>query len=439
MENHSAAVRPLVEDDKARILDLLRRTGFFTDDEVAVAEELIDAWLYKPEQKDYRVYATGRPGEPEGYVCFGPTPATEGTYDLYWIAVDPRLQGRGIGRRLLAFTEEEVRSEGGKLIIIETSSTERYGSTQNFYLKAGYAVEARIKDFYRRATTGSSSPSGASPERRRDRLHHDREGPNTAPRTSVRPCPTSTSSSTSSARRSPAPPLEGRRRRLAHAALPRRGAGRGYPRFRRLYTHVPGPRPRDSAFAVRENRAPHPYQHRPVQGALPPSRDLRTNRGRARRRLDGRVRGRHRRHGYPARLYQDRGQSRPLDRSARDPHPGGGADLACVRRPVGRLPTVLAAHVVRGRVGSDLCLTKQPRGDRIECHRACPPWCELADESSGDAGACAAGSVACVRLEHRAEARRSAGGREGLARSWESPAGWTTLSDTVNREPSLGS
>ena len=37
-----------------------------------------------------------------GYYCIGPTPATEGTFDLYWIAVEPSLHGRGVGSALNA-------------------------------------------------------------------------------------------------------------------------------------------------------------------------------------------------------------------------------------------------------------------------------------------------------------------------------------------------
>jgi ribosomal protein S18 acetylase RimI-like enzyme len=84
-----------------------------------------------------------------GYVCYGPTPATEGTYDLYWIAVAPQIQGQGIGRDLLNYVETAVQMKHGHLIIIETSSQEKYWPTRNFYLRNGYTIAAQIKDFYR--------------------------------------------------------------------------------------------------------------------------------------------------------------------------------------------------------------------------------------------------------------------------------------------------
>jgi ribosomal protein S18 acetylase RimI-like enzyme len=135
--------------DKNPVLRILEKTGMFTPEEIDVALELIDAWLSKPEQKDYIIRTAEYEGGVAGYVCYGPTPATEGTFDLYWVAVDPALQGRGIGKELLHFTEEAVRTQGGRLLVIETSSREKYRPTQAFYEKNGYRVEARIEDFYR--------------------------------------------------------------------------------------------------------------------------------------------------------------------------------------------------------------------------------------------------------------------------------------------------
>ncbi len=142
-------VRPFVIEDRAPILDILHRTGMFTSEEIEVARELIDAWIYRPEQKDYILYAAEAEGKVWGYVCYGPTPATEGTFDLYWIAVDPLQQRSGIGKQLLLFTEELIRKDRGRLIIIETSSQDKYSPTRSFYERNGYILEARIKDFYR--------------------------------------------------------------------------------------------------------------------------------------------------------------------------------------------------------------------------------------------------------------------------------------------------
>lgn len=143
-------IRKLKAKDREVIFAILKNTAMFTEQEIDVALELIDVYLNHKNQKDYLIYvAETAQGQVVGYVCYGPTAVAEGTYDLYWIAVDSRFQGQGIGKQLLIFTEEEVRKLKGRLIIIETSSQEKYASTQNFYLGNRYVLAARIKDYYR--------------------------------------------------------------------------------------------------------------------------------------------------------------------------------------------------------------------------------------------------------------------------------------------------
>lgn len=145
-------IRPLVAADRGAVLGIVRRVGNFTADEVDVAMELVDEWLADGESSGYltRVLAdSDAVPSVRGYVCFGPTPMTEGTFDLYWIAVDPDDQGRGFGARLITATEEEVRARGGRLLLIETASQEAYAATIRFYERAGYVIESRIADYYR--------------------------------------------------------------------------------------------------------------------------------------------------------------------------------------------------------------------------------------------------------------------------------------------------
>lgn len=143
-------IRALQETDWEAVDKILLATGMFNSAEIEVADELLDIFLHKLGQKDYQIHVAIAADDRQvcGYVCFGPTPATQSTFDLYWIAVAPGKQGHGIGRQLLHFTENECRKQGGKLLIIETSSVELYHPTHAFYEKNGYRVEARIKDFY---------------------------------------------------------------------------------------------------------------------------------------------------------------------------------------------------------------------------------------------------------------------------------------------------
>lgn len=88
-------------------------------------------------------------GRVAGYVCFGPTPMTEGTYDLYWIATDPSARGKGVGSALVGAMEKELSGHGARMIRVETSATDAYGSTRLFYQRARYVEEARLRDFYK--------------------------------------------------------------------------------------------------------------------------------------------------------------------------------------------------------------------------------------------------------------------------------------------------
>jgi ribosomal protein S18 acetylase RimI-like enzyme len=141
-------VRPMRADDEPQIMDILRHTPEFKRHEVAVAEEVIDSYLHDPRNSGYFVLvAEGNPGI-DGYICYGPTPCTEGTWDIYWEAVKRGKRGTGIGAALIRAAEAAVRKARGRLIVIETSSTPAYGNTRLFYRSRGYEEIARIPDFY---------------------------------------------------------------------------------------------------------------------------------------------------------------------------------------------------------------------------------------------------------------------------------------------------
>ena len=142
-------LRNLEPQDFDPLSSILRRTGAFTEPEVECALELLDTVLNRPEQRDYLVTVAVEDKTVAGYILYGPIPLTEGSYDIYWIAVDPDLQGRHIGRQLLHCSEADILARGGGLICIETSSQSGYSGTRQFYLNNGYQEESRIRDFYR--------------------------------------------------------------------------------------------------------------------------------------------------------------------------------------------------------------------------------------------------------------------------------------------------
>jgi ribosomal protein S18 acetylase RimI-like enzyme len=147
--NNDGRIRPLQHSDRDPLVAAVRATAVFSDAEVDIARELIDTVLDKPHQQDYCIYVYANGATPLGYYCIGPTPGTEGTFDLYWIVVAPGTQGTGIGSALDAHAEDVMRSRGGRLVVAETSSTARYDRTRAFYAHRGYTEVARIRDYYR--------------------------------------------------------------------------------------------------------------------------------------------------------------------------------------------------------------------------------------------------------------------------------------------------
>ena len=111
--------------------------------------ELVSIAGSNPLQEDYNVYVyENSNGSVIGYHCTGKRPLTDGVYDLYWIAVDPEIEIKGIGKQLLEHAEGFVKVNKGRWILAETSSKDSYLKTRNFYLRNNYSIVAQINDFY---------------------------------------------------------------------------------------------------------------------------------------------------------------------------------------------------------------------------------------------------------------------------------------------------
>lgn len=138
-------IRPAHPNDRGRIEAITRGAGLFRDDEVPVALEVFDAAVGG--DPSYTAIVAERESRAAGWACWGPTPCTQGTYDMYWLAVDPALHGAGIGTRLVA--EMERRLAGvARLIVVETAGRPDYAPTRAFYEARGYRQAAMIPDFY---------------------------------------------------------------------------------------------------------------------------------------------------------------------------------------------------------------------------------------------------------------------------------------------------
>ncbi len=135
-------------EDRQAVLTFLAQTGFFRPDEMDIAREVLDEALAQGPKGHYQSFVACMDKEVVGWVCFGPTPCTIGSFDIYWIGVASAWQGRGIGRALMEFAEQAIAQRGGRLLVVETSSREKYLPTRRFYEALGYTEAAQIREFY---------------------------------------------------------------------------------------------------------------------------------------------------------------------------------------------------------------------------------------------------------------------------------------------------
>jgi ribosomal protein S18 acetylase RimI-like enzyme len=136
--------------DAGDIARVAQGTGVFTSEELRVVQEMLDTFL-DPEPRDdhtFIIYRNGNPNSVAGFACYGPTPLTEGIWDLYWICVDRAQQANGIGSTLLKKIEGELCARRARAIYLETSDSDAYKPARDFYERHGYEIAARFPDFY---------------------------------------------------------------------------------------------------------------------------------------------------------------------------------------------------------------------------------------------------------------------------------------------------
>ncbi len=134
--------------DLKQVIEIVRSTGFFSEEEIAISGELVEHALQFPGSDDYLFIFAEHNDCLCAYSCYGRIPLTRSSFDIYWIAVRSELRGSGIGRQLLRRTEEGIVTSGGTQAYLDTSGRAQYQPTRRFYEAAGYLPEATLKDFY---------------------------------------------------------------------------------------------------------------------------------------------------------------------------------------------------------------------------------------------------------------------------------------------------
>jgi ribosomal protein S18 acetylase RimI-like enzyme len=142
------ALRELEPGHRPALLTLIGSVELFSEDEKVVAVEVLDSYMEHPGKDYHALGAFTHRDVLLGYACYGPTPCTAGTWDLYWIAVSGDARGRGIGTLLMEEVERRLVHLNARLLLIETASRADYAPTRAFYERRGYEVVAIVPDFY---------------------------------------------------------------------------------------------------------------------------------------------------------------------------------------------------------------------------------------------------------------------------------------------------
>jgi aminoglycoside 6'-N-acetyltransferase I len=141
-------IRKLKPDDVKNIEAILKSIENFSEVEVSVAMELVNAAAANAEQTDYNIFVYEEKGKVVGYHCTGKRPLTDAVFDLYWIVTDPRHKNKGVGKTLLLHAEQFVTELNARWLLVETSSKDSYEGARNFYLRNNYSIISEINDFY---------------------------------------------------------------------------------------------------------------------------------------------------------------------------------------------------------------------------------------------------------------------------------------------------
>jgi ribosomal protein S18 acetylase RimI-like enzyme len=136
-------IRPLVHADLPAIKAVIDANDLFPS---GMLDGMTQDYLAAPDSPD--IWLTVDLSGPVGVAYLAPERMTEGTWNLYLIAIDPGHQGRGHGSAVMRHVEAMLAARGQRILLVETSGLPAFAATRAFYLGNGYDAEGRIRDFY---------------------------------------------------------------------------------------------------------------------------------------------------------------------------------------------------------------------------------------------------------------------------------------------------
>lgn len=138
-------IRLIQEDDLEYLKTIIESTKLFPSE---LLDEMVSDFFTNDKTQD--IWLTKIIDNiPIGIVYCAPERMTEGTFNLFLIAVHSDFQKKGIGKELILFIEQLVKQKNGRILIVETSSLPEFEATRIFYKNNNYNHEATIREFYK--------------------------------------------------------------------------------------------------------------------------------------------------------------------------------------------------------------------------------------------------------------------------------------------------
>jgi len=140
-------IRLTTPNDTTALLALTEATGLFESNQIEELAQMLNQH-FSDEADSQGIWLTDYDNEPVGVAYVAPERMTDGTWNLYLIAIHPDHQKQGRGAALLQYVEQMLTERGERVLLVETSGTDDFEYVRVFYRNNGYEEEARIRDFY---------------------------------------------------------------------------------------------------------------------------------------------------------------------------------------------------------------------------------------------------------------------------------------------------
>lgn len=140
-------IRSILPDDITPLIALAEATGLFEPNQTEELAQMLDEY-FQGDRDRPDFWLVDDDNGLVGVAYVAPERMTEGTWNLYLIAVHPDDRRQGRGRTLLRHVEQTLVKRGARMLLVETSGLESFEYVRAFYRKSGYDEEARIREFY---------------------------------------------------------------------------------------------------------------------------------------------------------------------------------------------------------------------------------------------------------------------------------------------------